>query len=252
MKVFLVLALSLGLLAAQADAKGGSSSSGGGGRGGFSSSSGRSMSSAPAPAPRPAVAPAPQAPRPATPPPAAPTANPNKGSFSSANTPAKPATTTAAPATRTTTTTTTTSNTTTNRSYGGNFVSPGPMYGGWGMGYGYTNGLLTGMIIAGMMHPHHTVMYSGPGVYANNALLYPNGQVVNQQGVHVGNYANGSFTPVTNGQVVAQQVPHDAMTSAPAAPQPVTIVKAGPSTAEIIGAVILGFMCVIVLLLIFI
>lgn len=262
MKAFLVIALSLGLLVSQADARGGSSSSGG--RGGFSSSSGRSMSSAPAPAPRPAVAPAPAAPRPAvapapaqaapkpaTPAPAAPT-NPNKGSFNSANTPAKPATTTAAPATRTTTTTTTTSNTTTNRSYGGNFVSPGPMYGGWGMGYGYTNGLLTGMIIAGMMHPHNTVMYTGPGMYANNALLYPNGQVVNQQGVHVGNYSNGSFTPVTNGQVVAQQVPQDAVTSAPAAPQPVTIIKTGPSTAEIVGAVVLGFLCIILLLLIFI
>lgn len=89
--------------------------------------------------------------------------------------------------------------------YGG-----GMAYGGFGMGYGYSNGLLTGMIISNMMHPYGTVMYAGPGMYSNNALLYPDGRVVNQQGYLVGNYINGQFSAVSNGGMVAQQVPQDA------------------------------------------
>jgi hypothetical protein len=120
------------------------------------------------------------------------------------------------------------------------------MYGGWGMGYGYSNGLMTGLIIGNMMHPYGSVMYAGPGVYANNALLYPNGQVVNQQGVLVGTYTNGVFNPISNGQVVAQAVPQDVQAT-PVQPQPVQIVKAGPSFGEIFAMVFLASMCIILI-----
>jgi hypothetical protein len=126
------------------------------------------------------------------------------------------------------------------------------MYGGFGMGYGYTNGLLTGMIIANMMHPHNTIMYTGGGMYNNNALLYPDGRVVNQQGYQVGTYQNGQFNAV-NGGMVAQAVPADAgqYQNSTQVAQPVVIQNTGPSTSEIVGAVILGILCVIVLVAIF-
>lgn len=84
------------------------------------------------------------------------------------------------------------------------------MYGGFGMAYPYTNGLLMGMIIGGMMHPHNTVVYTGPGVHSNNALLYPDGRVVNSSGHLIGTYTNGQFTAIENGGMVAQPVPADA------------------------------------------
>ena len=155
---------------------------------------------------------------------------------------------------RSATTTTTTTTRTYSRSYNGNsyhyqsrYISPGPMYGGWGMGYGYSNGLLTGMIIGNMMHPYNTVMYMGPGAYYNNALLYPNGQVVNQQGYLVGNYINGQFTPVTNGAMVAQQVPQDAGQQQAQVSQPV-IINAGPSAFEVVMGIILGIVAVMLLI----
>jgi hypothetical protein len=139
-------------------------------------------------------------------------------------------------------------------SYGGRYVSPGGYYGGWGMGYGYNNGLLTGIIIANMMHPYGTVMYAGPGMYSNNAVLYTDGRVVNQQGVLVGYYQNGVFTPVANGSVVAQQVPADAMGNgtyqSSTQAQPVAIVRTGPSGLEIFGSVMLGILCVILIIVI--
>lgn len=113
--------------------------------------------------------------------------------------------------------------------YGG-----GHMYGGFGMGYGYSNGLLTGMIIANMMHPYGTMMYSGPGQYGNNALLYPDGRVVNQQGYLVGNYQNGQFTAIQNGGLIAQQIPQDAFQ---AQPQPVIIQD---NTGAIVVGVLVG------------
>ena len=149
--------------------------------------------------------------------------------------------------TRSTTTTTTT--TSRSYSYGGRYVSPGPMYGGWGMGYGYSNGLITGMIIGNMMHPHNTVMYTGPGVYNNNALLYPNGQVVNQQGYLVGNYSNGNFVPVENGAMVAQAVPQDAgQIQQPVQP---VIIKTGPTAAEIVAYVFLSILICFLLFILF-
>lgn len=219
-----VLVLSFALVGI-ADARGGMS--GGGGRGGFSSG-GRSVSVAPrpsapaaAPRPTPQVAPAPAG---------------------------RPATAAPAPAQRTTTTTTT--STTTTRTAGGGYVGGGMMYGGFGMGYGYSNGLLTGLIIGNMMHPHNTVVYTGGGQYNNNALLYPDGRVVNQQGYQVGMYQNGVFTPV-NGGMVAQPAPADAVNSAPQMvqqPQPV-VIKTGPSAGDIVAMVLLGSLAVILFII---
>lgn len=216
MKKFLaVLAVSLMLVANVADAKGGGSSGGGGhasSGGGRSASSGGFSSSG---------------------------SRPN----SVAAAPSRPSTPAAAPAPQTRTTTTT--STTTTRTAGGGYVGGGMMYGGMGMGYGYTNGLLTGMIIGNMMHPHNTVVYTGGGQYSNNALLYPDGRVVNQQGYQVGTYQNGQFTAM-NGGMVAQQAPADAMGHAP---QPVVIQNTGPSAAEILGMVLLGFVAIILFII---
>lgn len=98
--------------------------------------------------------------------------------------------------------------------YGGGYVHPGMMYGGMGMGYGYSNGLMTGLIIGDMMHPQGTTVYSGGG-YGGQALLYPNGAVVDSTGHQVGTYMNGQFMPVQNGQMMAQPVPVDAMQQSP-------------------------------------
>lgn len=210
--------LSLALVATGVDARGGGSSGGGGhggGGGGHASSSGGS-----------------------------------RGGFSSAGGGSRPSTPTVAPSRSTTTTTTTT---TYARSSNGNYyhynspyIGGGMMYGGWGMGYGYTNGLVTGMIIANMMHPHNTVMYVGPGQYNNNALLYPDGRVVNQQGYQVGVYQNGVFTPV-NGGMVAQPVPADAGATQ-VQPQPV-VINTGPSAGEIFGMVMLGMLAVMLFII---
>lgn len=120
-------------------------------------------------------------------------------------------------------------------------------YGGLGMGYGYSNGLLTGMILGNMMHPHNTVVYTGGGAHSNNALLYPDGRVVSQSGQQVGTYQNGTFTPISNGPIVAQPVPADAIQQP--APQPV-VIKQETSALEVVGMVLL--VCVAVLLFILI
>lgn len=198
-----------------ADARGGSSG-GGGGRGGSSSAAGRS--SAPS------------------------------GGYSA---PRSTTTTTAAPsAPRTTTTTTTTTTTSRNYSYSSRYVSPGGYYGGWGMGYSYTNGLLTGMIIGGMLHPHGTILYTGPGIYANNAVLYPNGNVVNRQGYVIGTYVNGVFVPVENGAMVAQSVPADAGAVQPQVVQPV-VVQQTSNTMQIMYG-IAGFLILLIIFVIFV
>jgi len=204
------------MLTGDTDAKPGG---GGGGRSSGSFSSGSSMSkgsfSAPAPA-APSV---------------------QKGSFS-----APPA-----PAPRQTTTTTSTT-TMTRRTAGGGYAGSPMMYGGMGMGFGYSNGLLTGLIIGNMLHPHNTVVYSGGG-YNGNALLYPDGRVVNQQGYQVGVYQNGQFTPV-NGGMVAQPAPADAVQYQNSPMQPVVLEKAGPSNWEIAGMIVLGIACVLLFLFI--
>lgn len=199
---------------------GSSHSSGGGGKGGFSSSSGK--------------------------PAAAPMAAPRAGA---------PAT--AAPSTRSTTTTTTTTSRSSNYSYNSPYVGGGMMYGGFGMGYGYMNGMLTGLIIGNMLHPHNTVVYNGQGGgsnYNNNALLYPDGSVVNKQGYLVGNYVDGVFTPVTNGPMMAKPVPADAngtpvqQVQPQQVAQPIIIQNPGPSAGEIALAVLLILGIVILLI----
>jgi len=107
---------------------------------------------------------------------------------------------------------------------------------------------MTGLILGNMMHPYGTVMYGGPGMYANNALLYPNGQVVSPEGVLVGNYANNQFSPVENGGVVAQSIPNDVHETQQA--QPVVIVQQ-TSVWSYIGAVALAFVIFIVLCALF-
>ena len=235
MKKFLVAIFCIMMLIGGIAESGTTSS--GGSRGGFSSGGGSrgSVSSAPRSTSTPAT-------------------NPNRGGFNSQNTP-RP--TTAAPTTRSTTTTTTTTNRSSSYSGGGYrynspYVGGGMMYGGWGMGYGYTNGLLTGMIIANMMHPHNTVMYTGGGQYSNDALLYPDGSVVNKQGYLVGNYVDGQFNSVSNGPMVAKSVPADA-NGEPIAQtqpqqqvaQPVIIQRSGPSAGEVILYILIGSGCVV-------
>jgi hypothetical protein len=123
------------------------------------------------------------------------------------------------------------------------------MYGGMGMGFGYSNGILTGLLIGSMLHPHNTVVYAGGGSYNNNALLYPDGRVVNQQGYQVGTYNNGQFNAVQNGAMVAQNAPADAYQSSQ--PQQVVIVKQGPTAGEITMGVLVG-LAIIVLIIILI
>lgn len=250
MNIFKLTVLCAALvLSSVADAKGGSSSGGGGhassggGRSSGGMSSGRSPSysstsranSAPSVAPTnrpnsaPSIAPnSPNAPRPNS----APVITPNAP---------RPATPT--PRTTSTTTTTTSSSYSRNVNYGG-----GMAYGGMGMGYGYSNGILTGLLIGSMLHPHNTVVYAGGGSYNNNALLYPDGRVVNQQGYQVGTYQNGQFTNVQNGAMVAQNAPADAYTSSQ--PQQVVIVKQGPTTGEIVMGVLVGIASVVLIVLI--
>lgn len=131
--------------------------------------------------------------------------------------------------------TTVTRTTTINRYYGGYHPM---MYPGFGMGYGYSNGLIEGLIIGNLMHPQGTVVYTGGG-YSGNALLYPDGRVVDQNGYQVGTYQNGQFTAVRGG-MVAQPAPTDAMQ-----PQPVMI---GYSAEEIAGAVVIGLLVVLIII----
>lgn len=246
MKLIKVTVLCAALaLSGLVDAKGGSSGGGGhsSGGGGHSSMSGGGRSS-------PTYS---STSRPNSPPSVAPTApvnRPNSAPVITPNAPrpnSAPVITPNAAAPRTTTTTTTSSTTMTRRTAGGGYAGGGMMYGGMGMGFGYTNGLLTGLIIGNMMHPHHTTVYTGGG-YNGNALLYPDGRVVNQQGYQVGNYANGQFSPV-NGGMVAQQAPADAL-QYQNSNQAVVLEKAGPSGWEIAGMIVIGILCILLFLFI--
>lgn len=207
-----VIIVILMLMCSLADAKGSFSS--GGGRGGFSSGGSRSSFSAPS------------------------RAAPMRAMSQPARAPM-----------RTTTTTTvnrsTTRNYSTHVNYGG-----GHMYGGMGMGYGYSNGILTGMILGNMMHPYGTMMYGGPGMYGNNALLYPDGRVVNQQGYQVGTYANDQFTAQSGG-MVAQAVPQDAMQpQAQPQAQPVQVIVPNDPTETVLAFTIAAIFVIILLVII--
>lgn len=172
-------------------------------------------------------------------------------SFSTPSSPSRPTQTYSTPRSSTTTTTTTTRRSSSGY-YGGYGYGGGYMpFGGFGMGYGYTNGILTGLIIGNLMHPTGTVMYSGPGNYSNNSLLYPDGRVVDQSGHVVGTYMNGVFTPIINGGMAAQPVPSDAVP--PQVSQPVVVhesnnlVEALEAFVLIIGIIILVFCIVFIL-----
>lgn len=154
-------------------------------------------------------------------------------SFSSSPSFSRPST----PAPRTTTTTTTT------RSYS---YSRGAAVGYGGMGYGYPmyghDGLLMGMMIGNMMHPHNTVVYAGPGQYSNNALLYPDGRVVSQAGQQLGVYQNGSFVPMDNGPIVAQPVPQQPQT---------VVIKEESKVADFLSALFICLLIAVVVIFIF-
>ena len=134
-----------------------------------------------------------------------------RGSFSSGRSYSSPSRSYSAPSRSTTIT----RNTTMSRSYGGGGYCGGYEYGyhpmmmgGFGMGYGYSNGLMTGLILGDLMHPQGTTVYTGGG-YSGQALLYPDGKVVDQNGYQVGIYQNGQFT-AQQGGMVAQPAPADA------------------------------------------
>lgn len=132
----------------------------------------------------------------------------------------------------------TTTTTTINRSYGGGYggyYHPLMMYPGFGMGYGYNNGLITGLILGNMMYPQGTTVYSGGG-YTGNALLFPDGRVSDQNGYQVGTYINGQFTPMQNGPMIAQPAPQQQV--------PVSI---GWSPWQIFGAIMIGVLLVLII-----
>ena len=147
--------------------------------------------------------------------------------------------------------TTITRSTTINRSYGGGYYGgygyhyhPMMMYPGFGMGYGYSNGLVEGLIIGNLMHPQGTTVYSGGG-YDGQALLYPDGRVVNQEGYQVGTYANNQFTPQAGG-MVAQPAPPQA-----APPQPVIVKEPdGYSGWQIVGGIVVFILVILIVILI--
>ena len=141
----------------------------------------------------------------------------------------------AAPSRSVTTTTTTRSSSMGGRG-GYNYGHP-MMYGSMGMGYGYSNGIITGMILGNLMHPTGTTVYSGGG-YSGNALLYPDGRVVNQQGYQVGSYTNGQFV-AQDGGMVAQPAPE-----APAIP---VVVEPSYSAAEIISGIVIFFIIIFII-----
>ena len=128
--------------------------------------------------------------------------------------------------------------------YGGYYGYHPMFYPGFGMGYGYSNGLVEGLIIGNLMHPQGTVAYNGGG-YDGQALLYPDGRVVNQQGYQVGNYANGQFTAQMGG-MAAQPAPAQAAPS-----EPVVVENPGPTVGEIIGALVICVLLVLILFAIF-
>jgi hypothetical protein len=140
-----------------------------------------------------------------------------------------------------TTTRTTTSRTAGGSYYGGHSYHPA-MYPGFGAGYSYSNGMLTGLIIGNMMHPHGTTVYTGGG-YNGSALLYPDGRVVDQNGYQVGTYADGRFTPQAGG-LVAQPAPSDFT------PKPV-VVEQRVSGWDIAGGIIVAVLAIIIIAAIF-
>ena len=121
------------------------------------------------------------------------------------------------------------------------------MFPGFGMGYGYSNGILTGLIIGNMMHPQGTTVYTGGGYNGGSALLYPDGRVVDQNGYQVGTYVNGQFTAQAGGMVA--QPPPPPVEQAGPPPQPVTI---GFSATQIVCGIIVVILVALIICAIFI
>lgn len=123
------------------------------------------------------------------------------------------------------------------RGYGGmGYYHPMMMYPGFGMGYGYSNGLIEGLIIGSLMHPTGTTAYSGGG-YSGQALLYPDGRVVDQNGYQVGTYINGQFAAVQNGQLIAQQAPQPPT-------QPVVVQNNSDAGWWVLGIILVGILLI--------
>lgn len=112
------------------------------------------------------------------------------------------------------------------------------MMGGFGMGYGYTNGLVQGMILNQLMFPRGTTVYAGGG-YQGNALLLPDGCVADGSGNQVGVYQNGQFTPMQGGMI------------AQPAPQPPVVVDDSPSAMNVIMGILIFIVLIVTLCVIF-
>lgn len=177
----------------------------------------------------------------------------SRGGFSSGRSYSAPSRSYSAPSRSSAVTRTTT--TTTNRSVGGGYYGGmgyhPMMYPGLGMGFGYSNGIMTGLIIGSLMHPQGTTVYQGSGYNGGSALLYPDGRVVDQNGYQVGTYINGQFTAVQGG-MVAQQAPAGAVQQMQSQ-QPVPVVIDGSRSAwEIVGYITLAVIVVIIIFAIFV
>ncbi len=104
--------------------------------------------------------------------------------------------------------------------YGGGsgyYYHPLTRYPGFGMGYGYSDGFVEGLILGHLLFPTGTTTYTSGG-YAGNAVLLPDGRVADERGYQVGTYVDGKFTPVTGGALIAKPAPdvHEDMTPAEA------------------------------------
>jgi len=156
----------------------------------------------------------------------------SRGGFSSASRPSM--STLSRPSTYVRTTTTS------NRTYSSANYYGGyghPMYmGGMGMGYGYSNGLIEGMILGHLMFPQGTQVYNGGG-YVGNALLLPDGRVADQNGNQVGIYANGKFVPQQGGMI------------AQPAPPPPTDTDDSPSAGDVIAVIVIAVLIILIIIL---
>lgn len=138
---------------------------------------------------------------------------------------------------RTVTTTITRSNSYASHGYYARGYHP-YMMGGFGMGYGYSNGLIEGLIIGNLMHPAGTTVYSGGG-YNGQALLYPDGRVVDQNGYQVGTYNNGQYM-AQQGGMVAQAAPQQPAT-------PVVISSPGPSALNVLYVILIVLLVTLII-----
>lgn len=76
------------------------------------------------------------------------------------------------------------------------------------MGYGYSDGVIEGLILGRLLFPPGTTVYAHEG-YTGNAVMLPDGRVADKDGYQVGTYVEGKFTPVGDGprQLIAKPAP---------------------------------------------